>query len=174
MMNKNQIWAVVISIAAISSGIFPSPAKADGFPGGKIPRQPPSHQPSCGEVVEDCKSPKPRSLYDEIYSKHKPYCGYLRKHRLRSRHWSEEHQPVAALEDSSSDQTAYEWESETQEDLMASTGDYSGLSTSQPTSSRNQYYQSSAMGGENALVLFIAIGLWFGLPSLFSPKDSKK
>jgi hypothetical protein len=166
-----QAWAVVFSITAIASGVFPDPAKADGYPGGKIPHQPP-HQSSC--EVDDCNSPRRGSLYDEIYSKHKPYCGYLKKNRHHSRHWSENYNRVETSEESSSEKTSFEREPEIREDLIASTEGYSHFSASEPTSSRSRYSQSSTMTGENTLVLFMVILLWFILRPLFSTKDSKK
>ncbi len=174
-MNKYRIWAMAVSIAAIALGVFPNLAKADGFPGGHIPRQPP-HKPSCdsSDHCQPHRPQKPGSLYNQIYSKHRPYCGYLRRYRHRSRHWSEDYPRVSTLEDSSSKHLAFEWEPEPiKEDLMASTESYGYLSSSEVGSDR-PYSQRTTMGGENALVLFIVIGLWFGLPSLFSPKDSKK
>ncbi len=113
-------------------------------------------------------------MYDEIYSKHKPYCGYLKKNRHHSRHWSENYNRVETSEESSSEKTSFEREPEIREDLIASTEGYSHFSASEPTSSRSRYSQSSTMTGENTLVLFMVILLWFILRPLFSTKDSKK
>ncbi|MEB3281030.1 MAG: hypothetical protein VKK42_19105 [Lyngbya sp.] len=166
MMKKYKAWAVAVSMAAIAIGVFPNPAKADGCVGDcKINHQPPS-KPSC-EVTNDCKSSQPRSLYDEIYSKHKPYCGYLRKHRYHSRHWSDNYHQEGSLEHSYSEETAGDWDANIREDLVASRDGYSDFSGS------SRYSSSDAMGGENALVLFLVILLWFGFRSPGGKKDSK-
>ncbi|WP_413163392.1 hypothetical protein ACL6C3_28810 [Capilliphycus salinus ALCB114379] len=164
--NQRKVWAVAVSIAAIAIGVFPNPAKADGCVGDcQINRQP-HPKPSC-EVTNDCKSSQPGSLYDEIYSKHRPYCGYLRKHRYHSRHWSDNYHSEESLKHSYSKETAGDWDANIREDLIASRDGYSDVTGS------SRYSGSDTMGGENALALFVVILLWFGFRFPGGKKDSK-
>ena len=170
--NKYTAWALAFAIAGIASGILPDPAKADGCVGDcKINSHPP-RQPSC-EATDNCQPDRRGSLYDEIYSKHKPYCGYLRRSGHHSPHWSERFEHQVGSQDSPS-KTSWYGEQAVREDLIASTKRRGNFSASEDEISRNQYARSSTMGGESAVVLLIVILLWFGLRSLFGKKDSSK
>ncbi|MEL7034852.1 MAG: hypothetical protein AAFO04_04440 [Cyanobacteria bacterium J06592_8] len=174
MMNKYQAWAIAFSIMAIAPGIFPNAAKADGCPDCQIHPQPPCEHPdsehcvvTCHPVADKCPPAHPEPIHHELYSKHKPYCGYLDKHEP---HWSDRFNEVETAEDSSSEKTSFDSEAETPGHLVASTGGYAPLSPPQ----RRSLTRQNSMQAENALVLLIGFGLWLALRPLFVKKDAKK
>ncbi|MDY7023252.1 MAG: hypothetical protein SWJ54_18210 [Cyanobacteriota bacterium] len=175
MMNKYQAWAVAFSIMAIASGTFPKVAKADGCPECQIDPQPPCEHPdsehcvvTCLPTADKCPPAHPQPIHHELYSKHKPYCGYLNKHDPE--HWSDRYNEVETAEDASSETTSFKGEPETSEHLVASTNGYAPLSSPR----RRNLTRQDMMQGENALVLFIGLGLWVALRPLFGKKEVKK